>query len=923
MVLGTFVEQLAAALAPEFLLERELGSGGMGTVFLARDVALDRPVAIKVLRPEDASAAAVERFQEEARILARLRHAHIVPVHATGLARGVGTPFYVMDYLVGRTLEQRLGQGTLPEIEAARLCDQLLDALAVAHRHGIVHRDIKPSNVFLEGNGAILTDFGVAKRLDRQDAALTKPGQPVGTPLYSPPEQAAGRGVTPQTDLYALAMVIYEALTGRTWLLEPPGAPNWDGVGGRLRPVLERALAESPAQRWRDASAFQRAWQSATRGPTVGMRVRWVAIPVVVAAAAWLFWPREVASDLRVEALAVQGSSPVPALGDSLGALVAQRLTGFPDFTVLGPGRSGRTRDVIRGRITVSGLSLRIAMRLRERQFAVNTTAEGWRSAGDLLADSLLLFVFSGTALDPEVPVRVLPRDPEGLHAFLRAEKLFAAAHWREAYGAYDAAITVDSTCWLCVWRHNETSRWLGQSDDSAGIHQALAHIGLFPTAYQSLIRVDTLPLFARFDTLDALHRRSPAFLFGEFRYGDELMHRGPLIGRARREAAQYFQAALNLRPDFAPAVEHQLWLALLEEDGPGARAALEALLRISQLQQLTSGVPEMLKAAFAWRFLPPAEAQARTRDAIDAARRKGITALDVGARYLNGFMAPRGAVWIGRLLEREPRYGRSALIAQVFGHVEMGRIDSAVLDLNRLRARYPDPATPVLQLELESVRRLFGIGTNADTGMGPVLTDLTEIAGASNIPVALRQRASWLTEIVTCRLPVLAAQRRPETPPGGSYPAVLNRLLVACRLAEAGRLTEAVDSTRPLVEMSAWPIRGFPIYRTMLHLLRTDWLTRAGSGSAAVNELLWAENFDHATLPSGDPQPMEVDWAFRPWARWRRLGLPHSRADRQELCPIAASVDRVWRGGDAPFAALADSAARVRADLHCDEPTP
>lgn len=915
--MGTFVEQLRAALAPEFLLERELGSGGMGTVFLARDVALDRPVAIKVMRPEDASAAAVERFQEEARTLARLRHAHIVPVHATGLARGLGTPFYVMDYLAGQTLEQRLGQGTLPEADAARLCDQLLDALAVAHRHGIVHRDIKPSNVFLDESGAILTDFGIAKRLDRQDAALTKPGQAIGTPLYSPPEQAAGRVVTPQTDLHALAMVMFEALTGRTWLLELAGAPNWDGVGARLRPVLERALADSPAHRWPDASAFQRAWRAATRRRSVGERVWSIAIPVVLVATAWFLWPREIASDLRVETVAVQGPSPVVALGDSLAALVAQRLTGFPDFTVRGPRSSGRARDVIRGRATISGTSLRVTMQLRERQFSVTTATDDWRSAGDLIADSLLLRVFSGTALDPEVPVRVLPRNPEGLQAFLRAEKLFAAAHWREAYAAYDVAIAVDSTCWLCVWRHNETSRWLGQDDDSAGIRKALAHIAQFPPAYQSLIRVDTLPLLARFDTLDALHQRSPSFLFGEFRYGDELMHRGPLIGRARGEAAQYFQAALNLRPDFAPAVEHQLWLAVLEDDGPGARTALDALLRVSRLQQLTSGVPEMLQAAFAWHFLSPQEAAALTRQALDAARKKGVGPLDVGARYLNGFMTPDGAVWIGRELEAEPRYERSALIAQVFAHVEMGRLDSAALDLDRLQARYPDPGTTLLRLELEGVRRMF-VTSKVDSSTTVLAGALAEYAGATNLPVGLRQRAGWLADMLSCKLAIPTGSRRPGSSSEATYPVALGGLLMACRQAEAGHWLEAVRATNRFTELTAWPLRGFPIYRTVLHLMRSDWLARAGRRPAAVNELLWAENFDHATLPSGDPQPMEVDWAFRPWARWRRVELLRAGGSREEVCPLAASVERVWRRGDAPFGGFADSVARLRADWHC-----
>ena len=915
----TFFEQMRESLAPEFLLEGELGSGGMGTVFLAREVALDRPVAIKAIRLEHASAAAVERFQGEAQTLAKLRHAHIVPVHATGVARGLGIPFYVMDYLVGETLEQRLEQGALPQADAVRLCAQLLDALAVAHRHGIVHRDIKPSNVFLEGGGAILTDFGIAKRLDRQEAALTAPGQAVGTPLYMPPEQSAGREVTPRTDLHALGMVIYEALTGRQWLLEHPDTVRWDGVPQRLRAVLERALADSPQQRWSDARAFRRALLEATPGGATSTWAKRVAAGVTVVTAAWLVihLPRGPVSDLRVESFRTQGVGRLAFLGDSLATLVAQRLTGFPDFTVLGPGRSGRVRDVVKGTVTLAGPVLRITMRLLGRQFAITAPVSGWRAAGDVLADSLLMRVFSNTALDPEVPVRVLPLTPEGIQAFLAAEKLFAAAHWREAYDAYEDATTVDSTCWLCVWRHTETRRWLGQDDDSVGIRRALEHIELFPPQYQSLIRVDTLPLLARLDTLDALHKRSPAFLFGEFRYGDELMHRGPLVGRARGEAAGHFQAALNVRPDFAPAVEHQLWLAVLEEDGPRARTALDALGPIAQIQQLTSGVPELLQAAFAWRFLPQPQAEVLTRQAIAEAKRKGIETLDVGARYLNGFTVPAGAVWIGRQLENEPRYARSALLAQAFGHAALGQLDSSWMDLDRLRAIYPDPAVAVLRLELEGLVLLFAVDT-APAGVDSLAHRLESITSATNVPIGLRQRAGWLADLLQCRFPAAPARTTSGLRAWAAYPPALEGLLRACRSAAAGRLREAVDSTEPFINLTAWPIRDFPAYRTMLHLLRADWLARLRRPEAAVNELLWAENFDQATLPTGDPQPMDVDWAFRPWARWRRAELLRPAGKREDLCPLYATIVRLWRGGAGTFAARADSASRLGAVLHC-----
>ena len=914
--MDNFFEQLRDALKPEYVLEGVLGRGGMGTVFLARDVALDCPVAIKAIRPEDASAAAVQRFQTEAQTLAKLRHPHIVRVHFCGIARGLGVPFYVMDYLEGKTLEQRLEEsGAMPEEDVVSLGDQLLDALTTAHRHGVIHRDIKPSNVFLENGEVILTDFGIAKRLDRGTDGLTGTKRAIGTPLYSPLEQREGRDVSPRTDLWALGAVLYEALTKRAWLLEP-AAVSWDGVPGRLRALLSRALAEHADDRWADAESFRRALTNASKG-RLWKLVAFAAASVVIGI---ILWPRGPTANLRIASLKTVDTGRAAMLADSLPAHMAQRLAGFPDLSVLGPEQRGRPRQTVTGTLSVAGPTLRVTLWLRNRPFSISAPDADWRAAGDDLADSLLLRVFSGSALDSALPVRVLPRSPAGLQAFLRAEKLFAAARWREAYAAYGDASTVDSTCLLCVWRHTETRRWLGLDNDTAEIRQAIAHLALFPPDYQSLIRVDTLPLLARLDTLDDLHNRSRTFLFGEFRYGDELMHRGPLIGRNRGDAARHFQDALKVRPDFAPAIEHQLWLAILDEDEARAHVALDALTRINQVQQLTSGIPELLHVAFVWRFLRSDEAAALTDQAIDQATRKGVGNLDVGARYLNGFTAPAGAVWFGRKLENDPGYGRSALIAQAFGHVELGRLDSAWADLERLRAVYPDPATSVLWLELEGLRTLFIDQTRATETVDTLIADLMGTAIATNLPVGLRQRAGWLAEMLRCRTPAASSRARFIARPGGAYPDELALLLRACLQAGAGHLQAAVDSTERLTELTAAPIRAFPVFRTMLHLLRADWLLQLKRRGPAGNELLWAENFDQAALPTGDPQPMDVDWAFRPWARWRRLQLLGSGAAREDRCPLALSVERLWRGGEPAFASIADSASRLSTAWHCRE---
>jgi serine/threonine-protein kinase len=170
----TLLERLRQALPPDFEVERELASGGMGSVFLAHDRKLDRRIAIKILRPEIASATASERFVREARTLARLKHPCIVPIYQAGESDGLS--YYLMEYVEGETLADRLKEGPLISDAAAKLADDLLAGLEVAHANGIVHRDVKPANVILVRDRAVLVDFGIAKRMsDRGHAGLHGP----------------------------------------------------------------------------------------------------------------------------------------------------------------------------------------------------------------------------------------------------------------------------------------------------------------------------------------------------------------------------------------------------------------------------------------------------------------------------------------------------------------------------------------------------------------------------------------------------------------------------------------------------------------------------------------------------------------------------------------------------------------------------
>ena len=263
---------LQAALAGEYSLERELGRGGMGIVYLARDVQLDRDVAIKVLPADVAhNAAARERFGREARTAAGLSHPHIVPIHRVGEAGGF--VFFVMSYVEGETLGERLRtRGPLPAAEATRVMREVAWALAYAHGRGIVHRDVKPDNILLEaGTGrALVTDFGIAHG-GGAPGLVTDSGKLMGTVNFMSPEQALSETVDGRSDIYSLGVVGYLAVSGRlpfespnlpALLIRqatepaPPVAHSASGLPPELAQVIDRCLDRDVSRRFSDGEAL-------------------------------------------------------------------------------------------------------------------------------------------------------------------------------------------------------------------------------------------------------------------------------------------------------------------------------------------------------------------------------------------------------------------------------------------------------------------------------------------------------------------------------------------------------------------------------------------------------------------------------------------------------------------------------------------
>jgi eukaryotic-like serine/threonine-protein kinase len=221
----TLLERVQTSLADRYRIEREIGVGGMATVYLAEDLKHHRRVAIKVLNPDLAASLGAERFLREIETTANLRHPHILPLYDSGEA---GTLlFYVMPLVEGESLRDRLArEKQLPVVDALRIAHEVADALSYAHARGVIHRDIKPENILIEGGHAVVADFGIARAVrDAGASSLTGTGSSIGTPAYMSPEQAAGeQNVDGRSDQYALACVVFEMLAGQPPFTGPTAA---------------------------------------------------------------------------------------------------------------------------------------------------------------------------------------------------------------------------------------------------------------------------------------------------------------------------------------------------------------------------------------------------------------------------------------------------------------------------------------------------------------------------------------------------------------------------------------------------------------------------------------------------------------------------------------------------------------------------
>src|SRR5438874_10016007 len=297
--MADLLERVRASLAGRYTIERELGRGGMATVYLARDLKHDRPVALKVLHSELAASLGADRFLREIQVTAHLTHPNILPLLDSG--RADEFLYYVTPYVEGESLRSRLErERQLPVDEAVRLAAAVAGALDYAHRHQIIHRDIKPENILLEVGQAVVADFGIARALHAAEGGnLTETGVTLGTAAYMSPEQATGDQLDGRSDIYSLGCVLYEMLAGEPPYTGPTAQaiiakrfsepiPHVrtlrDTVPEPVAQAIQKALAKAPADRFATASEMASALVQVSVSRDVPNRRSW-RVPAVAAAA--------------------------------------------------------------------------------------------------------------------------------------------------------------------------------------------------------------------------------------------------------------------------------------------------------------------------------------------------------------------------------------------------------------------------------------------------------------------------------------------------------------------------------------------------------------------------------------------------------------------------------------------------------------
>jgi len=916
-----FVERLRRALAPDFEVERPLGAGGMGIVLLARERSLGRQVAIKTIKPEFATAVAVERFLREAQTLASLSHPNIVPIYA--LQQRDGIPCIVMEYLEGETLRSRIERGPVPPDEARRILRDVLAALEAAHARGVVHRDVKPDNIFLRPDRAVLTDFGIAKPVAAMGEVLTVDGQVVGTRAYMAPERFATGDPQPASDIYAVGMVLYEALTGRPWTQEisDPVAGDWTRVPRDLVSPLQRALAFAPSARWVDAGSFRRALKS-RGGPTW---LPWAAAvaAVIAVGAVWRIYHEHAPAIpdvvLTPFAVALPGDSTA---GDGLTVIVGEILRRFPRLSLvpvdamMAAVRAGRSPPpalhVVRGELRVRNGVRELVLGVRDTtntlvgRRTVPDTAGGPWDFGHAIALAIIDIVKPSVTQSVE---GCRPSRVDALERWLEGEAAFRRDDWAHATLLFQEAMSADPEFCIPPFRLWLVQVW-ARTPVTVNLDHLLSQHGTrLPEEDRLMIEAALASTWReRYERYQQAVDANPFAAYAPLQYGADLMHRGPLAGIPLDSSLAMLQAALVRDSSLAPAHDQLMWALTRLGYRDAARAALQALTANARASRDVD--PSVFELIWAMRFQPVDSVLPRLGTAGEGAQSQIAQRVRLALSF---DLAPYQAM-IGVQLAARPdvsagmrAHGR---IAAGVALLALGRPVAGLAQLDAAVAMAP-PSGDLLALQAAQWRVLaasLGIPGVPDQDVTAARTSLELLSRDS----AFGGRAAWALALDAWHQGDTTAARAlvARIPPQGS---ALRAIATAVGRGR-GDPRQALALTAPWRGVREEGSRlGEPFARAILHLRRAEWYEATGEPDLAERERRWHENSDFEGWLEGPIQSAEVDWVAGAYVRVREGMRRLEASDLTACADLRRVVDTLWTDAEPAVASVRD-AGRAKA---------
>lgn len=885
---GTFLESIdavrAAALlaaAPEeeelpeqigtYRIVRRLGGGGMGIVYLGHDARLDRPVALKLLRARsDSDERARRRLIAEAQAASALDHPNIVPVYEIGETPD-GRLFIAMAYGGGESLAERLRSGPLPLRAAADLARQIADALAAAHRRGIIHRDVKPANVIVADGRARLVDFGVARVSGRADSPVTGA---VGTLAYMSPEQTRGGEVDPRSDVWSVGVVLHEMLTGHRpfpaedqpalihairYEAPPPLQELCPDAPEPLVALTDRCLAKNPAQRPASAEAVVEALDAILRSadsPAVGPGLSlWrraalsVAAVIIVAAGSFLVL-REPSplTDAAEPVLAVLPFAPaaqdtaLDRLGRELVVTLSTTLDGAAGIRMVEPtailARGGRSsledaaelarelgaNQMIFGSLTRHGTTVRLDAAVHATsdlsvlaRASASATPDDVTALTDLASVALLTTGWLGDRSVPNLAAITTSSVP-ALRAYLEGELAVSNGQFRAAPIAFARAMREDSTFWFAYWRYMYALNYHGEPVDPAITAAVIEHRRELPEPDRLLVEASLASgQRTRLELRRAITVRFPSYWPAWFDLADQLTHHSLFLGLPLEAARPPLERTASLNPRFVPAWEHLFWIAVHARDTASSGRILARLteLQLDSLLQNEWG----LQTLDYYRYL---DYLARNNGDPHGPQ------AEVGARLLAEYTGPIGPE---RLATSLANYGFLRAQLDMARRIRARGSTSAILAAQSWaealswagRGGWDSAYAPLLQYarttpETRGPMWAFGLAT-AGAWLGALHPDsvrpLRDIAVRNEYTLSADAAAevAWLDGILACTRGHLSGVRnaRARLPAGAGATPVLSRSLSAFELALQGRTAEAGRTLADLEAVngdSAWAFR-------------------------------------------------------------------------------------------------------------------